>query len=194
MPNYKPFAINLAKKVGRIMLRYFSSRVKNSYKQDHSPVTKADLDINRLVIENVKRRFPMHDVLGEEESHLSNSSDYVWVCDPIDGTIPYSHGIPVSVFSLALTHHGKPIVGVVYDPFHRKTFFAEQGKGATLNGKKIRVSPKKELEHALIGMDGWGLARYNLPPPLSCSRKQECSPPQFRIHHPYGCACRDRAI
>ncbi len=162
MPSYKSFMTDLAQKAGRTMLKHFSFRVKNSYKLDHSPVTKADLDINHLVIESVKRRFPTHDVLGEEESHLSNSSEYVWVCDPIDGTIPYSRGIPVSVFSLALTHHGKPVVGIIYDPFHRKTFFAETGKGATLNGKRIRVSPKKELEHALIGMDWWRLAKYNL--------------------------------
>jgi len=143
------------------MLRHFSSRIKKSYKLDHSPVTKADLDINKLVIQGIKRHFPMHDVLGEEESHLVNSSEYAWVCDPIDGTIPYSYGIPVSVFSLALTHHGKPILGIVYDPFQKKIFFAEKGKGTTLNGKKIHVSPKKELEHAFIGMDWWWHTKYD---------------------------------
>ena len=75
MPSYKSFMTDLAQKAGRTMLKHFSFRVKNSYKLDHSPLTEADLDINHLVIESVKRRFPTHDVLGEEESHLSNSSE-----------------------------------------------------------------------------------------------------------------------
>ena len=112
-------------------------------KKDGSPVTKTDLAINKLVIDRVKKYFPSHGVLGEEQSNYVEKADYVWVCDPVDGTIPFSRGMPTCMFSLGLTFKGKPILGVGYDPFIDRLIFAELGKGAFLNGKKIHVSRNK---------------------------------------------------
>lgn len=120
----------------------FVMGMKKQWKGNGTPVTATDLKINRMVIEQVKKHFPGHDVLGEEQSHRPNKGKYLWVCDPLDGTIPFSHGLPTCVFSLALVYDGKPIVGVIYDPFMDRLVYAEKGKGAFLNGKKTKVNKR----------------------------------------------------
>jgi fructose-1,6-bisphosphatase/inositol monophosphatase family enzyme len=149
---YKQFSINLAKQAGKIMLANFKGGMKKQWKKDHSPVTKTDLAINSMVIKEVKKNFPGHDVLGEEKSSRENNGEFLWVCDPVDGTVPFSHATPTFVFSLALVKNGKSILGVIYDPFMDRLFFAEIGKGATLNGKKIKVN-KEGLSNSVAG---WG--------------------------------------
>ncbi len=137
---YKKFATDLAKQAGAIIRKNFKHGMQKDWKSNDTPVTVTDTKINSLVIAAVKKRFPTHDVLGEEESSRTNNSKYLWVCDPVDGTIPFSHGIPTCVFSLALVIDGLPMLGVIFDPFMNRLIFAEKGKGAFLNGKKIHVS------------------------------------------------------
>lgn len=123
--------------------------MKKQWKANETPVTKTDIAINKMVIDGVKKNFPGHDVLGEEASHLKNHGEFVWVCDPVDGTIPFSHGVPCFVFSLALVHRGVPILGVIFDPVLDRLLFAEKGTGTLFNGKKIRVS-KHGMNHAAL--------------------------------------------
>jgi fructose-1,6-bisphosphatase/inositol monophosphatase family enzyme len=137
---YKKFSIDLAKKAGAVIRANFVIGMKKDWKDNGTPVTVTDTKINRMVIDAVKKYFPEHDVLGEEESHRPNNSKFLWVCDPVDGTIPFSHGIPTCVFSLALVVDGKPVLGVIYDPFFDRMVYAELGKGAFLNGKRTHVS------------------------------------------------------
>lgn len=136
--NYLEFAKDIAYKAKDIMLKYFNSDNSESYKEDNTIVTKADQEINHYLIEQVKKVFPNHSVDGEEEQ--MGSSNYVWVCDPIDGTAMYARGIPTAVFSLALCIDGNPVLGVVYDPFNDNMYFACKGSGAFKNDKLINVS------------------------------------------------------
>ncbi len=162
---YKKFAIKIAKQAGEIIRKDFKAGMEKKFKADGSPVTKTDVAVNKMVIEAVKKNFPGHDVLGEEESYRSNHGEYLWVCDPVDGTVPFSHAIPTFVFSLALVKDGKPILGVVYDPIMDRMFFAELGKGATLNGKKIRVN-NLNMKSGVIGWSNRGMtkiAKYYYP-------------------------------
>ncbi len=149
---YKNFAINLAKKAGKIMRTDFSLAMERKWKKDGSPVTETDLKINKLVIAQVKKNFPGHGVLGEEESYHSGGREYLWVCDPVDGTVPFSHGIPTFVFSLALVKNGKPLLGVIYDAVLDHLYFAEVGKGAFMNGRKIKVN-KSGLKNSVAFWD-----------------------------------------
>ncbi len=142
------------------MLANFVLGMQRKIKSDGSPVTKTDLAINKLVVSSVKKYYPGHDVLGEEESHLKNHGKYVWVCDPVDGTIPFSHGMPTCMFSLALVENGVPVLGVAYDPFLNRMFFAEKGKGAFLNNKKIQVSRASKLQGAFISHCVWSKMKY----------------------------------
>lgn len=137
---HKEFAISLAKKAGKIMRANFGLAMKREWKADNTPVTITDIKINKLVIAGVKKHFSQHGVLGEEESYNVKGKEYLWVCDPVDGTVPFSHGLPTFVFSLALVKNGAPVLGVIYDPVMDRMYLAEKGKGAFLNGKRIRVN------------------------------------------------------
>jgi len=150
---YKDFAVLLAKEAGAVMRTDFSLAMEKEWKEDNTPLTETDLAINALALERIKKAYPSHSVIAEEGSDFRESDEFVWVCDPVDGTIPFSHGVPTSVFSLALVHQGKSILGVVYDPFGDRLFVAEKGKGAFLNGKKISVSKHDTFENAVIGIN-----------------------------------------
>jgi len=158
--DYKTFAIDLAYKAGEIMRKNFSLGMRKEWKENNTPLTISDTLINKIVIESVKKQFPGHAVVGEEESFLQ-VSDYVWLCDPIDGTIPFSHGIPVSTFSLALAHKGVPIFGVVYDPYMDRLFVGEKDKGAYLNNKLINVSSKSTLKNAVLNVEGKSISEQS---------------------------------
>lgn len=150
---YLEFAKALAHEAGDTMRSYFL-RAETDWKKDETPLTIADTTINRLVIERIAGEFPEHSVLGEEESSRKDSR-YAWVCDPVDGTLPYSHGLPMATFSLALCEDGVPIIGVVYDPFMDRMFYASRGNGAYCNDQQIRVT-RNGLDRAVIDIEGLG--------------------------------------
>lgn len=158
---YLDFAKEIAYKAGEIMLKYFNEDNGASYKCDQTIVTKADIEINNYLITRVKETFPTHSVDGEEKQF--GKSDYVWVCDPIDGTAMYARHIPVAVFSLALVINGVSTVGVVYDPFTKNLYYAIKGNGAYKNDKKISVNDT-ELNgmKSVANFDMWPDADYNL--------------------------------
>lgn len=158
---YLIFSKEIAYEAGKIMKKYFSENNGANYKCDQTIVTKADIEINSLLIKKVKEKFPTHSVDGEEEQF--GNSNYVWVCDPVDGTAMYARHIPVAVFSLALVIDGVPTVGVVYDPFTDNLYSAVKGSGAYRNGKKICVN-NIELDDmkSVSNMDMWPEAEYNL--------------------------------
>lgn len=147
----KDLAIQLAYQAGEMIRTNFKRNMRKQWKADHSPVTETDLAINSLVIREIEKYFPEHSILAEEESSLK-PSDYVWVCDPVDGTTPFAHGIPTCVFSLALVYHGESILGVIYDPFIDRLFWAEKGKGSFLNDQRIEVNRNHIQENNLIGV------------------------------------------
>ena len=124
---YLQFAKDIAKQAGKIMLKYFDMDNGASYKGDKTIVTLADTEINSYLIKRVKEKYPNHSVDGEEEQF--GKSDYVWVCDPVDGTAMYARHIPVAVFSLALVNEGESKVGVVFDPFTNNLYSNKRKRG-----------------------------------------------------------------
>src|SRR3989344_2262382 len=132
------FAIKTAKGAGKILLRY-RGKAKTKFKKDLSIVTEADTAVEKFVRRQIKKEFPTHSILGEEfGGKISN--DYVWVIDPIDGTTNYSRGGSLFSISLALMKNKKMVCGVVYAPALNEIYYASKGKGAFLNGEKIRSS------------------------------------------------------
>jgi myo-inositol-1(or 4)-monophosphatase len=150
-------AKRLAKEAGDIMRHYFDNAAANpTIKGDRTIVTKADTDINRLVIEALEKETPEYSVWGEEESSIKDGSPFTWVCDPLDGTMPFAKGIPISTFSLALVDHdGNSVLGVIYDPFQDRLFEAVRDGGAFLNGAGISVSQEADLGAAYIDEELW---------------------------------------
>jgi myo-inositol-1(or 4)-monophosphatase len=151
----RAFVEDLAQVAGQMITSSLTLGIQREWKSDQTPVTEVDKSINQMVIDAVHREFPDHSILAEEGSDLSRSKEYVWVCDPIDGTFPFMHAIPVSTFTLALVHDGQPIFGLIYDPFMKRMFVGEKGKGTTLNGKIIHPSKAKSIKNQTIGVVFW---------------------------------------
>lgn len=158
---YLEFAKEIAKEAGKIMTKYFNAKDISSYKGDKTIVTLADKEINQYLIKRVKEEFPEHSVDGEEEQF--GKSNYVWVCDPVDGTAMYARHIPVAVFSLALVVNGEPIVGVVYDVFTEHLYTAIKGNGAFVNEEKLEVNDiVLDDMRSISNFDMWPGADYNI--------------------------------
>jgi myo-inositol-1(or 4)-monophosphatase len=148
LENYLEFAKELAEEAGKIMLKYFRTEsLKTDIKEDLSPVTMADTEVNSMVISRVKQKYPDYGVLGEEES-FNLDSKQLWIVDPIDGTFNFSSGLAGSVFSVAFADDGVVKAGVIYDPLLKVLFWAAAGQGAYENNRKLDVSnnaPKGKL-------------------------------------------------
>jgi histidinol-phosphatase len=151
---YLQFAQDLARKAGDIMRRHLQIGIAAESKEDGSPVTIADTEIDNLVVEAVKSAYPDHAILREEGDISSTPAEYTWVCDPLDGTQPYTFGVPVSMFSLALVKKGVPILGVMYDPYEKRMYHAIKGEGAYLDGEKITVNDQVSLAGSHVALPG----------------------------------------
>jgi myo-inositol-1(or 4)-monophosphatase len=113
-------------------------------------VTEVDKKSEEAIIKVIRDEFPDHYILSEEIGALSTESNFKWIIDPIDGTVNFAHGIPICCISIGVEFDGKLIMGCVLNPFMNELFFAEKGKGAFLNGRKISVSKKADLESACL--------------------------------------------
>ena len=160
LTEYLEFATELAREAGVIARRHFTADVAYEVKSDNSPVTIADTEINQLIIDRCQQRYPEIGVLGEELSSELKPGKLLWVCDPIDGTIPYTLGMPISTFCLALVDDGVPVVGVVYDFNNERLFCAVKGQDAWLNGK-VLLPPQTEPMR-LVSLEWWHSAKYDL--------------------------------
>src|SRR5690606_14215418 len=88
--------------------------------------------------------------ISEEVGELKQDSDYQWIIDPIDGTVNFAHGIPICCVSIAVKYKDDLLLGAVYNPMMNELFFAEKGKGATLNDIAISVSKKTDFRKACL--------------------------------------------
>jgi myo-inositol-1(or 4)-monophosphatase len=148
------FAIQTAREAGRVLAEKFGRAIQISNKGDIDLVTEADIAAERLIVERIRSHHPRHAILTEESGDVAEAggadAEYKWVIDPLDGTTNYAHGYPVFCVSVALEHEGRVVVGVVYDPLRDEMFAAERGGGATLNGRRVRVSDTDDLNRALL--------------------------------------------
>lgn len=145
-------ASSLARAAGEVIRKNFSSNMAKEWKDERSPVTATDLLVNEMVLKKLRSCYPTCSILSEEGNDCLENSDNVWICDPVDGTHNFAHGIPTATFALALIQNGEPVLGIIYDPFLDRMWSAEKGKGAYVNGKRITVSKHASLKSALIGM------------------------------------------
>ena len=113
-------------------------------------VTEVDRRVEQIIFEDIKSYYPEHNFLGEESGEEINNSNVTWILDPIDGTTNFIKGFPHYCISLCASVDGVPTHGVIIDPTRREEFSASKGKGAQLNGERIRVSDQKSLTDALL--------------------------------------------
>lgn len=148
------FAIQTARDAGAILADRLGRALQVSNKGDIDLVTEADLASEKLIIERIKSHYPRHAILAEEagdtEGDLTGASEWKWIIDPLDGTTNYAHGYPCFCVSIALECAGEIEIGVIYDPTRDELFAAEKGQGATLNGRRMRVSEVEDLNSAML--------------------------------------------
>jgi len=162
------FAQQLARDAGEVMLgERESANLNRDYKDGIELVTQADLKVDALICQRIRKQFPDHAILSEESSpdlaRPWESNVPVWIIDPIDGTVNYAHGHIQSAVSIAYLDQGQISVGVVYNPFTDELFYAVAGAGAWLNNQAISVSGKTELSRALIAT-GFPYVKEGLEP------------------------------
>lgn len=146
-------AIKAARKAGNIILRYHNQidtlTIENKALNDF--VSEVDKMAEDAIIEEIKKAFPKHCILGEESGELLGDDKFKWIIDPLDGTTNYLHGFPQYAVSIALYENNEAIHAVVYDPFKEELFTASKGQGAYLNEQRIRTTNTKNFENTLIG-------------------------------------------
>lgn len=113
-------------------------------------VTEVDHASEKAIMDVIRKHHPDHYILSEEIGEIVQDSAYKWIIDPIDGTVNFAHHIPICCISIGVEYQGKMIMGAVYNPFMKEYFFAERGKGATLNDKPIQVSTEENAEKACV--------------------------------------------
>jgi myo-inositol-1(or 4)-monophosphatase len=149
MPDFIHIAEQLAREAGALLREGYGTTLQIEFKSAIDLVTEYDRRSEALILGGLRGSFPGHAVLGEE-SGRTHGDEYEWLVDPLDGTTNFAHGYPMFAVSLALTHRGRLIAGVVYDPLRDELFAAEAGAGAMLNGRPLRVSTVTDLGRALL--------------------------------------------
>ncbi|MFA4855291.1 MAG: inositol monophosphatase family protein [archaeon] len=145
-------AIKAAKEAGKVIMRHYGQLHHIKVKTARlGIVTEADFEAQRIIKAVIRKAFPKAWFLAEEDKkHPKISNAEMWVVDPLDGTKNFSRGLKLFAVSIALVKNKKPVLGVVFDPATGDLFFAEKGKGAFLDGKRIHVSKVKAMREAFF--------------------------------------------
>lgn len=146
-------AVRAARTAGKVIVRSMEQldKVEVESKGTNDFVTNVDHNAEEAIIETIRKSYPDHSIIGEESGHLKGKdNDYQWIIDPLDGTTNFVKGIPHFAVSIALKVKGKLDQAVVFDPIRGELFTASRGKGAQLNGFRIRVNNNKELSGTIL--------------------------------------------
>jgi len=147
-------ALRAARRAGELIVRASDDleRVNARKKNLNDFVSEVDEQAEQEIIRQLRRAYPEHAFLGEESgAHGPDDAEFQWIIDPLDGTTNFLRGIPHYGVSIACLHKGRAEHAVVLDPVRREEFVASRGRGAQLNGRRMRVSPLASLEGALLG-------------------------------------------
>ncbi len=158
----RSIAEQAATQAGHLIKEIWSQPRQISSKGFRDIVTDADLASQSLITELIRKRFPDHGFLTEEDDpDLPTTGPIIWIIDPVDGTTNYSRQIPsfcVSISAARLPNNGprtevEILAGAIYDPMRDELFSAAKGQGSTLNRQTIHVSQTSDLEIAAVGFD-----------------------------------------
>lgn len=145
------FIQKIAKEAGNAVLKRFGKDGVHYAKSAHAwdVVTKADLLSEKILISRIKKAYPEHGIIAEESGSVREGAEYVWVIDPIDGTMNFSRGVPLFGVMVCLVRDGDVVLSAINLPATKEFFFARAGGGAYCNGKRIQCSQRKELDQSI---------------------------------------------
>jgi myo-inositol-1(or 4)-monophosphatase len=145
--------IDAARKAARGLARDFGevSELQVSRKGVSDYVSAADLKAEQVLFEALAKARPGYGFLGEERGLVEGTDKtHTFIVDPIDGTTNFLHAIPHFAINIALEREGQIVAAVTHNPIAQETFWAEKGKGAYLNDKRLRVAARREMLDALL--------------------------------------------
>ncbi|MDX1577886.1 MAG: histidinol-phosphatase [Gemmatimonadota bacterium] len=146
----RPFAGELARASGQAIASMFRrDDLVVEAKDDESPVTAADRYAESLLRDRIRDRFPDHGIVGEEFGTENEDAEFVWILDPIDGTISFIAGVPLFGTLIGLLHGGDPILGVIHQPISGELVIGT-ASGTTLDGRSVRVRDVDSLRKATL--------------------------------------------
>lgn len=159
------FALKLADIGRKNTMSYFRTPLEVDSKQDLSPVTIADRNVEQLLRTEIETTFPNHGIFGEEHGQENMDSPELWVLDPIDGTKSFITGMPTFGTLISFLKNGKSVVGVLEMPALKERWFGVEGLPTTLNGVECSVSSCAKLQDAILyttSVDGFNTVEADL--------------------------------
>ena len=163
---YLRAALEAAEAAATISRNYYAGNFTVTTKEDRTPVTQADIECEQAIRRIILGHFPEHGFCGEETGRTRGDAEFLWLVDPIDGTKGFVRQYPFFSTQIALMHAGEIIVGVSSGTMMDELAWAEKGKGAFLNGERLKVSDIDDPDRcavstgnlkSLAASDGWSL-------------------------------------
>lgn len=159
MTSFLDAAVEAARAAGELLRQNFQQPLHVNSAEKHDIKLEIDVQTQDLITDLLLKKFPTHALYGEEGIVGDQTAEYQWVVDPLDGTVNFFYGIPHFCTSVALRHHGKVIVGVIYDPMRDEIWIGSKQQAPTLNDRPIRVSARTKLADAVVSV---GLSKTGL--------------------------------
>jgi inositol-phosphate phosphatase/L-galactose 1-phosphate phosphatase/histidinol-phosphatase len=147
-------AASLADTAGEILRRHFRTNSAVETKDDGTPVTPADREVEEVMRTAIEAAWPGHGIRGEEFRDHNAGAETVWVLDPIDGTKSFLAGVPLFTTLIAVVHRGVPVLGVIDQAVTRERWTGAAGLPTRLNGAPQRVRACKSLDSAALHATG----------------------------------------
>lgn len=185
--------VQAARKAARSLIRDFGEveNLQVSLKGPGDFVSAADLRAEETLREELTRARPGYGFLMEEGSTIEGSDkSHRWIIDPLDGTTNFLHGIPMFAINIALERAGEIVAGLTYNPITDELFWAEKGKGAFVNERRIRVAARRDLTQAVVAT---GIPHMGRPEHARASRELAAMMPQVAGIRRSGSAALDMA-
>lgn len=140
-----------AREAGKVVLERFG-KARAWTKDQKQIVTEADIEAEKIIIGALKKNFPEHGIISEEAGGKIEGKTEFWMVDPLDGTHNFAFGIPIFAVSVGLVDRKGIKCSVVFDPNRNETWWAERGKGAYCNGKRLEVSGRGKIDDAILSV------------------------------------------
>ncbi|XP_050309212.1 uncharacterized protein LOC126745412 [Anthonomus grandis grandis] len=162
---YYDFILPLILEAGKVLTTVENIEIEFKKQEPWNLVTEYDRKVEAVLIEKIKRAYPSHKHIGEEETECKGvipklTDDPTWIIDPIDGTANFVRSMPLTGISVGLIINKKQMLGIVYLPFVNELFTAIKGEGAFLNGKRIYASGCDDIDKSIFSYE-ISIARRN---------------------------------
>lgn len=142
--------IKIIKKAGKILKEGFYTDKNITFKAKKDLVTQFDVTVEKYLKKKFSKRFKNFNIIAEESDNTNIEFNNSIIIDPIDGTTNFVNGVPHTAISVGVYKDKKPYLAIVYNPILDELYTAKIGKGAFLNGKKLKVSHEDNFQKALL--------------------------------------------